>query len=535
MDWLNETWEAFLGFWVYDPARPMLFNSEGFLFSFLACLSVYLLIYKNTWLRVSWLTLYSLFFYYKSGGMYVFLLLFSILVNYLLALQLDKAPTDKLRKRWLIAAVTLNLGALAWFKYSYFFLSTAEWLFRTDMPHPDIWLPIGISFYTFQVISYIADIHRRQMPPITNLLDFVFYVSFFPHSVAGPIMRAKEFAPQIRQTIQLSSEDLGRGLLLICAGLFKKAVISDYISSNFVDRVFETPALFSGFENLMAVYGYALQIYCDFSGYSDMAIGLGLLMGYRLPLNFRTPYQSASIQEFWRRWHISLSSWLRDYLYIALGGNRRGRFFTYLNLLITMLLGGLWHGGAWRFVLWGALHGVALVMDRMMRDIKEAIAQRYVRFLDSLDRWEVKRDKLGDPKPNEWITRLQWITQGWLALILSVLVHMGGVFFTFHFVCFCWIFFRVESFDLAGEMLYQILRNFHGELAWKIIADFRPVFLMMLLGYFLHFLPEDLGRWVQQRFNRLPVPAKAVIVALFIWFTLLAGSAGEQPFIYYQF
>src|SRR5205814_1229922 len=205
--------------------------------------------------------------------------------------------------------------------------------------------------------------------PSKNILDFAFYIMFFPHIVAGPIVRAVNFLPQIHKELYISKEDFGQAIFLIVTGLFKKAVISDYISVNFVDRVFENPILYSGWENLMAVYGYAMQIYCDFSGYSDMAIGIALLLGYRLGINFNQPYQSASITEFWRRWHISLSSWLRDYLYIPLGGNRKGKLRTYVNLLVTMLLGGLWHGASWNFIFWGFLHGAALAIEKFLKEI----------------------------------------------------------------------------------------------------------------------------------------------------------------------
>lgn len=213
-------------------------------------------------------------------------------------------------------------------------------------------------------MSYTIDVYRRQITPLGSLLDYAFYVSFFPQLVAGPIVRARDFIPQIRRPLFVSREMFGRGIFLIVSGLFKKAVISDYISVNFVERIFDNPTLYSGVENLMGVYGYALQIYCDFSGYSDMAIGIALLLGFHFNINFDSPYKSASITEFWRRWHISLSSWLRDYLYISLGGNRKGKIRQYANLIITMFLGGLWHGASWNFVLWGMMHGVALAAHK---------------------------------------------------------------------------------------------------------------------------------------------------------------------------
>ncbi|MCB0845152.1 MAG: MBOAT family protein, partial [Bacteroidetes bacterium] len=252
------------------------------------------------------------------------------------------SPENNKKKRffYLITSVVANLGLLAYFKYTNFFIGTINEVAGSNIQFAHIFLPVGISFFTFQTMSYTIDIFRKRLTPVISILDFAFFVSFFPQLVAGPIVRAVDFLPQIRDKIRVTQEDIGKGLLLICTGLFKKAVISDYISVNFVDRVFENPSLYSGFENLMSIYGYALQIYCDFSGYSDMAIGIGLLLGFRLPINFLAPYQSKSIQEFWRRWHISLSSWLRDYLYISMGGNRKGQRRTYINLMMTMILGG---------------------------------------------------------------------------------------------------------------------------------------------------------------------------------------------------
>ena len=287
----------------------------------------------------------------------------------------------------------------------------------------------------------------------------------------------------------------GRGVFLIFCGLFKKAVISDYISINFVERVFDNPALYSGVENLLGVYGYALQIYCDFSGYSDMAIGLALLLGFHFNENFRSPYKSASVTEFWRRWHISLSTWLRDYLYISLGGNRKGKLRQYLNLIITMFLGGLWHGASWNFVLWGMLHGVALAVHKFWMQLTG--------------------------RPKGW-------QSGGIRRVLGVLV-------TFHFVCFCWIFFRHADFSGAMAMLRQIFTDFHPELFPQWLAGYGKVCLLMVLGFVLHFLPD---RWEQaalQKTTALPLVGKAVLLVILIYVVIQMKSADIQPFIYFQF
>ncbi|GAB4412890.1 MAG: hypothetical protein OHK0039_19210 [Bacteroidia bacterium] len=444
-------------------------------------------------------------------------------------------PSGK-RKLYLMLSIFANLGILAYFKYTNFFIDTINVFLAEPLNPMHIFLPVGISFFTFQTMSYSIDVYRGKLEPVRNFLDFTFYVTFFPQLVAGPIVRAADFLPQIRQRLQVSQEDMGRGLMLISTGLFKKAVISDYISVNFVDRVFENPALYTGFENLMGTYGYALQIYCDFSGYTDMAIGIGLLLGYRLPLNFAAPYQSSSIREFWRRWHISLSSWLRDYLYISLGGNRFGPVRTYVNLVLTMVLGGLWHGASWQFVLWGTLHGGALALDRLLSDTRAALAIWYSRLLDRLDEWALEREAAGgSDRIAQWLMRWRWLSQGWLSLVLSVAIHLGGVFFTFHFVCLCWIFFRADTYELAWEMIYQILNNFDWSVAWPILTGYREVFLLMLLGYVLHFLPEDVDRFFELRFMKAYLPVKAVILAAVIWVVVEVGAAGVQPFIYFQF
>ena len=315
------------------------------------------------------------------------------------------------RKLLVVCSLCINLGLLCYFKYTNFFYEMLAPLWHGQFEPLDIFLPVGISFFTFQSLSYTIDVYRRDLKPLTNLLDYVFYVSFFPQLVAGPIVRARDFIPQIRQPLFVSSEMFGQGIFFIVSGLFKKAVISDYISVNFVERIFDNPGLYSGLENLFGVYGYALQIYCDFSGYSDMAIGIALLLGFRFPLNFDSPYKSDSVTDFWHRWHISLSSWLRDYLYISLGGNRKGKIRTYINLILTMLLGGLWHGASWNFVVWGGLHGVALALHKFFRNL------------------------LGRPK--QYRSRR---VRKFFAVVL-----------TFHFVCFCWIFFRNSTFEAFGD------------------------------------------------------------------------------------
>ena len=309
---------------VYDPQAPMIFSSGIFLWLFAAFILVYLLLQHRLTARLLFVTAFSYYFYYKSSGTYFFLLALVTVSDFFIARFMAGTSVGWKRKASVVLSLAINLGLLAYFKYTNFLGDVFASLLGGTFHHYDIFLPVGISFFTFQSLSYTIDVYRKDITPLTNLLDYAFYVSFFPQLVAGPIVRARDFIPQIRRPLFVSHEMFGRGIFLIASGLFKKAIISDYISVNFVERIFDNPTLYSGVENLMGVYGYALQIYCDFSGYSDMAIGIALLLGFHFNKNFDSPYKSASITEFWRRWHISLSSWLKDYLYISLGGNRKG-------------------------------------------------------------------------------------------------------------------------------------------------------------------------------------------------------------------
>ena len=331
LDGIPEKLQALL---TYDASSPLIFSSGLFLFLFAGFMLVYSMFRRAPMARIVYVILFSLYFYYKSSGIYFLLLIFAATSDYWIAKGIHAARSTR-AKRWLVVlSVAVNLGMLAYFKYTNFLIDIANQMFGQGfMQFQNIFLPVGISFFVFQSMSYTIDIYRGQLKPLDNWCDYLFYLSFFPQLVAGPIARARDFIPQIRQNpIVVTREMFGTGVFLILTGLFKKAIISDYISLNFVDRIFDEPLLYSGFECLAGIYGYALQIYCDFSGYSDMAIGIALLLGFRFPKNFDAPYKSATITEFWRRWHISLSTWLRDYLYISLGGNRKGKLRTYGNL-----------------------------------------------------------------------------------------------------------------------------------------------------------------------------------------------------------
>ncbi|AVM57520.1 membrane-bound O-acyltransferase family protein [Bacteroides heparinolyticus] len=479
----------------YDPQAPMIFSSGIFLWLFTAFVLVYLLLQRRTTARLLFVTAFSYYFYYKSSGTYFFLLGLVTVSDFFIARLMAREAKPWLRKAWVTLSLAINLGLLCYFKYTNFLGEFFASITGGTFTAMDIFLPVGISFFTFQSLSYTIDVYRREITPLTNLLDYAFYVSFFPQLVAGPIVRARDFIPQIRRPLFVSSEMFGRGIFLIVSGLFKKAVISDYISINFVERIFDNPTLYSGVENLMGVYGYALQIYCDFSGYSDMAIGIALLLGFHFNINFDSPYKSASVTEFWRRWHISLSGWLRDYLYISLGGNRKGKIRQYANLIITMFLGGLWHGASWNFVLWGMMHGVALALHKV------------------------------------WMTltgRRKGERSGGIRRFFGILV-------TFHFVCLCWVFFRNAEFSTSIDMLRQIFTTFRPQLFPQLVEGYWEVFALMALGYFLHFVPDSWERVCTKSVIRLPLLGKAVLMVLVVYLVIQMKSAEIQPFIYFQF
>lgn len=553
--WLDHLLQKFtldkvVQWFVYDPEKPMLFSTDKFLALFLLFYAVYIAVHKTFKLRLIITAAFSLYFYYLCSEWYFLLLVLSSIVDYTLSFFLYREQRPIQRRLYLWFSVIVNLTFLGYFKYTNFILESSSALMGWNYTFHKIILPVGISFYTFQSISYIIEVYRKEITPAKDYIDYLFFVSFFPQLVAGPIVRAKDFIPQIYARLQLTKDDVNRALFLIIGGLIKKTVISDYISINFVDRVFDLPNAYTPFENLMAAYGYTIQIYCDFSGYSDMAIGIALLLGFKLPTNFRTPYKSASITEFWRRWHISLSTWLKDFLYISVGGNRHGSFggflfpalfffglvvfginfsptsniplilavtatvvfvltfmlsktrektmYTNVNLLTTMLLGGLWHGASLRFIVWGALHGIALAVHKI-----------WMEFFPSK----------GDRKT----------VGGGMWKFISVLL-------TFHFVAFCWIFFRAKDFTNALELIHNIGNITFAPNQWEtIILGYKNVFILMAIGYAWHFLPEGITRAMRAAFDKTPLVGKAVLLGLTCWLVYAASAAGPQPFIYFQF
>ena len=430
---------------------------------------------------------------------YCLLIAGSTIGNWLVGHRIYAAKTERSKRWWLILAVAGNLGVLGYFKYYDFFVAEATNLLDRlglDVAPSlvSVILPVGISFFTFQALSYVIDIYRGTFKP-GRYLDFAVFLSFFPHIVAGPIVRPAEFMPQLKEAHDPRSIDASRAVFLIFTGLFKKVVLADFLAREIVDVVFGSPNQHSGLTVLVAVYAFAVQIYADFSGYTDMAIGLALLLGFRFPQNFDCPYTSTSVQDFWRRWHMTLSRWLRDYLYIPLGGNRNGRWRTYRNLMLTMVLGGLWHGAAWTFVVWGAIHGGFLAFEHYRR---------------------TRREALGLPDPPDTLAR-----------------RVGARFVTFHIVCLAWVFFRAESFENAGDVLSRIVDPSHW-LDHAPLVSF-GVLLAIFVGIGEQYIPRALvGRSVA-RFSRLAPVAQGVALALVLLVVDSLGPTGFAPFIYFQF
>ncbi|MDR1780425.1 MAG: MBOAT family protein [Tannerella sp.] len=495
----------------YHSDSPILFSTGLFFALFIIFYIIYIALRKNAFARIVYVTLFSLYFYYKTSGLWFVLLLFTATSDFLIGRGIASFKADSKNRKWLVAlSLCINLGMLSVFKYANLMYNVLLSVLQTVgnllnitplqqiVYEPfDIFLPVGISFFIFQSISYIIDIYRQRITPLKRWIDYLFYISFFPQLVAGPIVRASDFIPQMYKTPKLTREQMGEGLFLIICGLLKKCVISDYISVNFVDRIFDAPTLYTGLENLLGVYGYALQIYCDFSGYSDMAIGIALLLGIRFRINFDSPYKSATITEFWRRWHISLSSWLKDYLYISLGGNRKGKVRTYVNLMITMLLGGLWHGAALRFIAWGAFHGVALAVHKWLMS-------RFGSF-----------KKIGAE--------------------MTPFRRVAGIVLTFNLVCLGWIFFRAESMQSGFGMLRQIFTSFHPEILSQFVEGYPVVTSLLIIGYIVHFLPAAFKTSLRGVVARSPLLMQALYLAIAIFIVTQFKNAGIVPFIYFRF
>ncbi len=603
----------------FDPNSPLLFTQFYFWAFFAIVYAVFALIGNRRLLRNSFLFFVSLLFYYKTSGLSVLILLFVTCSDFFIARRIASASAPGRRKAWLALGVCIDLLLLCYFKYTYFFadflhsvtgieikvidvfgalgnaLSGRE-LFRVD----SIVLPVGISFYIFQVISYTVDVYRGDVKPVGNILDFGFYVSFFPQLVAGPIVRASEFVPQLYRPFFLGRRQFGVAVFWILNGLAKKIILSDYIAVNFIDRVFENPLLFTGFENLAALFGYSLQVYADFSGYTDIAIGVAMLMGFYLPQNFNSPYKASNPQDFWRRWHMSLSRWLKSYLYIPLGGNRNASFGTYfwiilfaviavilsgqwyvslvflciagvlglvallrparrkkilanINRFITMLLGGMWHGASWNFIIWGGLNGIGLIAYQFWKDMSWPLRMLCVTVLTL---------GLGAlcffaPAP-VWTLLFVWAAAVWTGTAARFVYHLcggkgclrlgyvWGVAQTFVFITFTRLFFRSGSnldpasanevaWRTARDMVQQIGSPWKWELIPQICGEYWRVFALVIAGMLIHWLPSRWKRWYRLNFALLPLPVMALAVVLAVFIVYQFITADLQAFIYFQF
>jgi D-alanyl-lipoteichoic acid acyltransferase DltB (MBOAT superfamily) len=612
-------WERILGF---NPDSPLLFTQFYFWGFFALVYALFALIMdrvpdslgnKKLHLRNVYLMFVSWFFYYKTSGIFLLILLFVTLSDWLIARGIKSQITNhksQIAKILLALSVTIDLGFLAYFKYAYFFTDAFNDLFGTSYSIVDkIILPVGISFYTFQVISYTADVYRGRIQPVKNILDFGFYVSFFPQLVAGPIVRAEEFIPQLYKPFRLSRRAFGIAVFWIINGLAKKIIMSDYLAVNLIDRVFDNPLLFSGFENLFALFSYSLQVYADFSGYTDIAIGVAMLMGFYLPMNFNSPYKSQSPQEFWRRWHMSLGRWLKTYLYIPLGGNRSIGFGTFfwlaviglvgmaltgswwllivfavlavvivivakvrpahkkllysnLNSFITQVLGGLWHGASWNFIIWGGINGIGMIVEKIWREmhwhVRFAVMTLLTAGLCVLDYttnlpvWRLFAVWAAIVWVGTAIRYMYWLcTQdkkitNYQLQITNKMAQVWAILQTFVFITFTRLFFRSSSnLDpaTANEVAWETAKNMVNQIggAWNnaIIPDFlwayKWVVLMFVAGMVIHWLPTNWKRRYRIWFSAMPLWLMVIVVcvALVIIYQFIVADA--QPFIYFQF
>ncbi len=544
----------------FAPMSSMTFNRLDFWLFFIFIMMIFSMLHKHQLMRSIFITVVSLFLYYKTSGLFVLLLGLSIIVNYGLGKWIFQQTKDSARK-WIIAfSAVFNVFFLAYFKYAYFFTESYNKLFQTDfkiMNQFAVWgngffgdgtfettilLPAGVSFFTFQSISYVVDIYRKEIEPVKNFWDYAFYVTYFPHVIMGPIVRARDFIPQIYMPFQLNKKVFSESVFLIVKGLFKKIILADYIAVHFIDKVVDSPEAYPGFVSVMAMWGYSLQIYGDFSGYTDVAIGLSRLMGFELLPNFNSPYKANSVADFWRRWHISLGSWLRNYLYIPLGGNKKGTVGTYiailiififlifitgwyelifvyiglmalygiavlispavktfmhrdLNLLITMIIGGLWHGPSQNFVIWGAMNGAALVIY------------------------------------NYWKKISPYENKSWL------IVHFWKILITFNFITFTRIWFRLKEDGAPNKMLDRIFNHFDFD--WTVLGtvlwSFGTVFILIGVGFILHWLPQRMKDGGVAAFAKLPMVVQMIGIALAILFMYQAVSDSFKPFVYLEF
>jgi alginate O-acetyltransferase complex protein AlgI len=474
----------------------MLFTNGNYYIFLAIVFFAYWLLATRKRVPVFFLLSASYYFYVLWNPRFLGLVFLLSTIDFLVALGLGGNRRRLVRKLLITVSLISDLGILFAFKYFNFFsASLVELLSRVGWRAPgysleNLILPLGLSFITFRSLSYVVDVYRGNLKPTRRYFDYLAFVSFFPTVIAGPIVRAGVLLPQFRTRPALTNEQGAQAICLIMTGLIKKIAIADFLGNNLVDRVFDQPQLYSSLETLAAIYGYALQIYCDFSGYSDIAIGSALLLGFVLPVNFDSPYSARDLRDFWRRWHISLSTWLFDYVFVSLGGLRKRRFNLYRNLVLTFLVGGLWHGAAWTFVGWGLLHGLGLSANHG---------------------WVQLRKRLG----------LKATTRAWTRA-LSVLV-------TFHFVCLTWVIFRAPSLPDAWQVLKRL-----GAMQFGAGNLSRPILLVLVFAYFVHWVPKTITDRLDRTWSWLPAPVQAALI-LCLAAGLYYVSGAEAQFIYGNF
>lgn len=605
---------------LFNPDEQWIFTNFDFWVFFVVVFAMFSLFHSRILLRNTFLFFASLFFYYKTSELFVLILIFTTFFSYWAGSKIFKAKSEGGKKTYLLLGLIVNLLLLCYFKYSYFLTDVVNDLFGTSFRVFDafawlgntaaganifdvdnIMLPVGISFYTFQSISYLMDIYRKRIEPVDNMLNFGFYVSFFPQLVAGPIVRASDFIPQIHKKFFLSRNQFGIAIFWILNGFAKKIIMSDYIAVNFVDRVFENPTMYSGFENLVALFGYSLQVYADFSGYTDMAIGVAMLMGFYLPKNFNSPYKAPNPGNFWKRWHISLSKWLQDYLYIPMGGNRGATFGTYccivtitaigvilsgslwvaaaisviaiiitvviwlkpekrlkihtnMNSMNTMLLGGIWHGASWNFMIWGGLNGIGMVVFKFWKNRNVYLRTGILLLL--LIAFLALAIFYPAPAFNIGVVWVGVIFIGTFIRMVynlfngkskfSTLEYCWAVFQTFVFITFTRLFFRsgsnldpeeanLTAWNTAKDMVSQIGGKWDLNVIPQMVSEYSGVFMLIVIGMVIHWIPENFKRRYRIWFAKMPLPLMllAVIVVVFVVYQFI--TAGLQKFIYFQF
>lgn len=489
----SSLWQRVVSLMEYNPAAPLTLSTGFFLFAFLVFALGYVIIKRRPNLRTWYVTLFSLYFYYKLSGIYLLLLCGVALSDFIIGKCVARCRENGESTRgWVALSLVINIAILVYFKASGFFAGVLENIYVDGVLNFEgVAVPAGVSFFVFQSIAYVVDISRGTIKPLRRFMDYLFLLSFFPKMFLGPLVKAKEFIPQIEaREVNVSREDFGRAVTLIAGGLLKYAVIASSLGALFVNPAFKGELGDSGVVALLAIYGFTLQIYCDFSGYSDIAVGVALMMGFRLPDNFDAPYKSATITEFWRRWHISLSTWLKEYLYIALGGNRRGSFRTYINLFLTMVLGGLWHGVGICYMAWGVLHGLALALHKM------------------------------------WLKLVPWAKK--TGAEMHPIVRFGATFITLHIVAFGWLLFASaqqkpefgEDLALCRDMIDRITTNFHVADIIPTIETSGVAIAIMCLGYILHYLPKSVNIKAQSLVTRSGFMGQWLLIVAVIWIVM---------------